>query len=465
MISLASLQAPLTRRSGKALYAVLLFKLGVPDDAREFLRRLLPRISPGDVQETAGTPLLNVFLSWRAVATLVTGNPELDSAVGRRHFEPFFTDPLQAPDSLAMAGQLGFTGPSAPEHWWADFGTADIDLAVYLGCDTEQERLDLLEELRSAASVLGLVALTLPTFPHGAVTGYLPPGGILHFGYRDGITTPKVDWNGSRAQGTVDFREFLLGYPSDDYPTAPYPDGPWRNFARHGSFACLTWIQQDVAGFNAFLAENGVRTPAPEGTNREEWLAARLLGRWRDGSPLARYPDAPPAQPDFDDHFGYASDPAGVRCPLDAHIRIANSRDQGLSSANSSRFPQGPPRLIRRGFTYGDPLSGSVDDQKDRGLFGIFICARINEQFYTVLRWMQQTDFSDAFDSVRPGRSGQDRLLGTRLPGGGNRAPNITIGLSSDNSLTGSSENFIRYRGVVPLFIPSVETLQILSAR
>ena len=49
-------------------------------------------------------------------------------------------------------------------------------------------------------------------------------------------------------------REFVLGYPTDDYTTTPYAAGAWRDFARDGSFACLTWIYQDVAAFEAFLS-------------------------------------------------------------------------------------------------------------------------------------------------------------------------------------------------------------------
>jgi hypothetical protein len=136
----ANLQALLSRRSGKPFYAVLLFRLDDAGGGRRFLRGLLPRIVSGVTAEVAGAPMLNVFVSWRAISALFTGHSRLDPALGRRQFEVFFTDPTQAPDSLAMASQLGFTGPSAPAHWWAGFRTEDIDLAVYAGCDSEQHR-------------------------------------------------------------------------------------------------------------------------------------------------------------------------------------------------------------------------------------------------------------------------------------------------------------------------------------
>jgi deferrochelatase/peroxidase EfeB len=466
MVDLANLQALLTRRPGKPLIAVLLFRLGDPDRARGFLQFLLPRIVSGVMAEVPGAPLLNVFTSWRAISALVAGHPRLDPAVGRHQFEVFFTDPMQAPDSEAMAGQLGFTGPSAPAHWWAEFRTEDVDLALYAGCDSEQHRQSVLAELRAAAAAAGLSELTLPSFPERAPAGYLPTGGRLHFGYQDGITTPDVDWEDVGRPGAVNLREFLLGYPTDDYPTTPFPDGPWRDFARDGSFACLTWIYQDVAAFEAFLSRYAaVLAPSLPGVDAKEWLAARLMGRWRDGTPLARHPDVPPAAPDVEDNsFGYADDPTGKRCPLDAHIRVAYSRDQPLSFPNASRFPKGPPRLLRRGFSYGEPLTSAGDDGRDRGLFGLFLCARVNEQFYTVLRWMQQTQFSGVFDHAKPGRAGQDRLTGSRLPGGENRTPDTNIlATVAGQSRSISLQPFIRYKGVAILFVPSIAALRDLA--
>lgn len=466
MVALTNLQALVARRTLKRFYAVLLFKLGAPEPGRAFLKALLPRIVSGETEDVADTPLLNVFISWRAVAALLAGNSRLNPVVGRPQFERFYTDPLQGPDSLAMADQLGFVGPSAPANWWAGFRTQEIDFALYAGCDTEEERQGIITELRAAARAGGLCELRLPSFPDEAASGYLPAGGRLHFGYRDGITTPDVDWADVGRPGAVNLREFVLGYPTDVYSTTPYADGPWRDFARDGSFACLTWIHQDVAGFEAFLSEHAAAAaPSLQSADAKEWLAAQLMGRWRDGTPLAQHPDAPPSAPDANDAFGYADDPKGARCPLDAHIRVVNSRDQPLSFANTWRFRNGPPRLIRRGFSYGEPLASTDDDGKDRGLFGVFLCARVNEQFYTVLRWMQQTEFSDVFDDAKPGRAGQDRLTGSRLPGGANRQPDPNILVTSAGvPRPVSLKPFIRYKGAAILFVPSMAALDELAA-
>src|SRR5437588_50154 len=63
----------------------------------------------------------------------------------------------------------------------------------------------------------------------------------------------------------------------------------------------------------------------------EELLAAKIVGRWRDGTPLSVSPDRPDAaiasDPARVNDFRYEDDPDGLACPLGAHIRRANPRD------------------------------------------------------------------------------------------------------------------------------------------
>jgi hypothetical protein len=95
---------------------------------------------------------------------------------------------------------------------------------------------------------------------------------------------------------------------------------------------------------------------------------------------------------------------------LAAQIRVANARDQPLNGLNRSLFPGGFPRVLRRGLPYGPPLEGDEDDGVDRGVAGMFLCANINNQFYTIMRWLGRTDFSPLF----PDRVGQDPIVGNR---------------------------------------------------
>jgi hypothetical protein len=145
-----------------------------------------------------------------------------------------------------------------------------------------------------------------------------------------------------------------------------------------------------------------------------------------------------------------------------AHIRVANCRDQPLKFANQVRFPRGAPRFIRRGFSYGPELEGTNDDGTDRGLVGLFFCARVNEQFYTVLRWLHRTDFSDAFKTIPNGLNSQDNMFGNR----GEPAANTQFFLPRQGAapVTLQLADFIRYKGVVVLFAPSINGLSTLFA-
>ena len=47
-------------------------------------------------------------------------------------------------------------------------------------------------------------------------------------------------------------------------------------------------------------------------------------------------------------------------------------------------------------------------------MVGLFFFARVNEQFYTILRWIYKTDFGDAFKTIPNGLNAQDGLVGNR---------------------------------------------------
>jgi hypothetical protein len=467
MADLDNVQALVARSSKRPFLAVLLFRIGALGKAREFLRLWTASTLGGEAPEVAGAGTFHFMFSWNGLAKLLDGNPQFDVAKGRAEFEPFFVDPKQAPDSLAAASDLGFIGESSPDGWWDGFKSGDIDLAIHMAFESEPQRKDDLDRVRTSAAKQDLQELQIRTFPDLALTGKLPPGGVLHFGYRDGITKPSIDWNdtGAATPDSINLRQVITGYPSKDYATNPWLPGVWQDFAREGSFACLTWLHQNVAKFNAFLRGNADQAKTYSGgADPQEWLAAKLLGRWRSGTPLALSPVDQPLNEDLiNSDFGYSDDPTGLKCPVTAHIRIVNSRDQGLTDADRVRFPGGVvPRLIRRGFSYGEPLQTVEDDLQDRGLVGFFFCARVNEQFYTILRWMQQTTFSDVFDKIPDGSRRQDALFGNRSTPLSN--PNFYVPHDKLPPLGLNLADFIRYRGVAILFAPGLKSLKLLAA-
>ena len=464
MANPANIQRLIVSGYTRPVRTVLMFRIGPAAPTREFLGRWIANTPAGPGETLPGEPVLHFAFSWPGLAHLLNDEGSLDTAEGRRQMDPFFADPTQAPDSAALAEQLGFVGPSSPTRWWSSqFNTASIDLVIVGLFDTVGQKSRCLDDLRTEAVAAGLVELELPDREDNALSGVIPEDGRVHFGYRDGVSGHVVDWNNEAKPGTVSAREFFVGYPNDDYPTSPFRPGPWQDFARDGSYLGLTWLYQDVAAFEAFLRANADdAAPHVNGADPEEWIAAKLMGRWRDGSPLVRHPDRMPASPDLENDFGYGNDRAGLSCPLTSHIRVTNLRDQKMSFANEIRFPKGPPKLIRRGFSYGPPFPGGEDDGVDRGLVGLFACARLNEQFYTVLRWMQKTGFSDDFDQVPRGLNGQDSVIGNRGKSGARTTANIPV--PNGQALELNLRDFVHFKGVAALFAPGMHALRMLAS-
>ena len=144
----------------------------------------------------------------------------------------------------------------------------------------------------------------------------------------------------------------------------------------------MVWrkLHQDVAGFRAQLARQAQHLGLDE-----ELVAAKLVGRWRDGSPLVLRPDGPdPALGDDKrraNDFRYGDDQLGLRCPRGAHVRRANPRDTlGWEGRLTARH-----RILRRGMPYGPALAeGEPDDGEARGLLFVCLQASIARQFEIV---------------------------------------------------------------------------------
>ena len=201
--------------------------------------------------------------------------------------------------------------------------------------------------------------------------GGVLPTGREHFGYADGFSQPAIE--GSRFDdhpgagapaGNGDWRpiaagEFILGYPDEQgaLPAAPPPDALGRN----GSYVVYRKLRQDVAAFRRRLREAAALYPGGE-----ELLAAKLVGRWRDGTPLDASPHAEDpalvADKSRNNAFDYGRDPDGLRCPVGSHIRRMNPR---LSMPFDGKLVN-RHRLIRRGITYGDLLPEGADDDGAR---------------------------------------------------------------------------------------------------
>ena len=219
------------------------------------------------------------------------------------------------------------------------------------------------------------------------------------FGFRDGISHPAIE--GSGIPGTnpqeqpLKAGEFVLGYPDEMggiQMTQPEVLG------RNGTYVVFRKLHQRVAAFRRYLKANST---SPE---EEELLAAKMMGRWRSGAPLALCPvhDDPElgADPRRNNDFLYKEDdPAGFKTPGGSHIRRTNPRDASVAGVTRIH------RMIRRGTAYGPPLPEGVleDDGADRGLMFAFVGAHLGRQFeFVQSQWINDGVFFGAGDAKDP---------------------------------------------------------------
>lgn len=354
----------------------------------------------------------------------------------------------------ARAGLLADEGESAPENWQRPLGTTDVHVLLMISA-AHQQALDSHDQrIRDGIRRAGGLAVVYDDL------GNALPGNREHFGYADGFAQPEIEGAGLASQPgdgaplregnwrPIRAGEFILGYPDEENiePRGPAPE----QLARNGSFLVYRKLHQDVAAFRAMLAKAAKLYPGGE-----ELLAAKIVGRWRDGTPIDLAPSAP--EPDIvadmlrNNAFSYAGDGDGLHCPIGAHVRRANPRD---SLPFEGRLVN-RHRLIRRGIPYGDPLpAGADDDGKDRGVIFMCLQASITRQFEFIQgQWLNR---GNAFTLGED----QDVLVGAQ---NGPRPHKMTIP-GNPPFFLGPLQRVVTVRGGEYFFIPGINGLEFLAA-
>jgi Dyp-type peroxidase family len=441
-IDLADVQGNVLRGYTYPCAAYLFLRIDDNMQARALMRRMLPLVASAEPWPDGAPPptALHVAFTYAGLAQLDLAPAVLAS------FPEAFRDGM-----AARAERLGDRGPSAPEHWEDGLGTGAAHVLVTVDAVDEEQ----LEAARLALKGVGA---------EGAVTvvheqrASLLDGGRDHFGFVDGIAQPAVRSAGvaprpgdGQPDGAGGWRalatgEVLLGHVDED---GTLPAAPLAPFDCNGTYVVYRKLAMDTAAFRRYLAGAGY----PGGP---EALAAKIVGRWPDGTPLSVAPDGPdPAvsgDPARINDFGFADDPQGLRCPVGAHIRRSNPRDaEGFFGGRLSNRH----RIVRRGRPYGPPLPEGVleDDGVDRGL--VFVCyqADIWRQFETI-----QALWIDDGDPFGLGAD-KDFLIGE--PHG--TAGKMTIPGRPPFFLK-PQPRFVTLRGGEYLFRPSLSGLRALAA-
>jgi Dyp-type peroxidase family len=428
-LDLADLQGNLLRGYTHPVSAYVFVRVADAARGREWLRGLVDRVTSAQPW-TGAAPEHTLNLALTAAGLTALGVPAGVLAT----FPEAFRDGM-----AARAELLGDRGDSAPSRWDAGFGTGDAHVLVSLygaGAEAlERARAALQDGIDASGGAVTVV--------HEQAAGVLE-GGRDHFGFKDGIAQPALAGSGTeprpgdglpeRDGGWRAIRpgEFVLGYEDEDggLPVAPAPP-----FDRSATFVVYRRMHMHVARMRAYLAEAAHGHPGGA-----EHLAAKLVGRWPDGTPLIGCPhgadEAVAGDPRRVNDFRYADDPDGIACPVGAHIRRANPRDhEGFFDGKLSNRH----RIIRRGRAYGEPLEPGLleDDGEERGL--VFKCfnADIERQFEVIQsRWVDDGDpfgLGDEKDPLIGGATSGTMVIQSAPP----QPPTVLTGIPAFTTMRG----------------------------
>jgi len=333
--------------------------------------------------------------------------------------------------------------------------------------------------------------------------------GIEPFGFADGISQPKIDWEQQRDvisdqldySNVVALGEFLLGYRNeyDKYTNRPLIDADQasggllnaedapekKDVGRNGTYLVMRQLRQDVRGLWQFAYRH-----ANENMSEAEKIVAAFVGRTRKGSPLVppQEQPIPGVGPDPDEvcqnQFTFAKDPTGVRCPFGAHLRRANPRNTDYPGRPTrlakliTMFGFGPKgfrddlmsavrfhRILRRGREYGpellpeNALLPAPPDDPERGLHFICLNANISRQFeFLQNAWINSTKFSGLTGESDPLLGNREAIPGCPFTGDFTRPEDGGV-----RRRVSGLPQFVTVRGGAYFFLPSLRSLRFFA--
>ena len=177
-------------------------------------------------------------------------------------------------------------------------GTGSAHVLITINATTAESLTDELGRLNLELDAVG--GLSVVHLQHAQMLD----GAREHFGYADGFAQPAIEGvsqertdGGGVPEKNNEWRalalgEFLLGYNDEDSRDDPQhrpPDSAQNPLALNGTYMVWRKLHQDVALFRRTLREAAVHYSGGD----EELLAAKVVGRWRNGSPLVTHQDQP----------------------------------------------------------------------------------------------------------------------------------------------------------------------------
>lgn len=370
-------------------------------------------------------------------------------------------------------------GESVPQKWQWGSPQKPVDVVVVCYAESPEKlktEIGTAKRKMTAAGVKLVSELPLAVKRDGKRA-------VEHFGFVDGVSQPIVRGTaraniGAPPMHLVAPGEFLFGYRDEHgfYPASPSVDAsldrsgilspvrrnrqipglppPPRDFGRNGTFLVVRQFEQHVDTFHDYCKAAAMHaaseTDNPAITPR--WVAAKMLGRWPDGTSLVRNPDGRPGRSADNDFAFGVEDPQGHRCPLGSHVRRSNPRDS-LGEDRETQIRIGKRhRIIRVGRSYQkqDKKGGKVE----KGLLFMCLNADIERQYEFIQQtWVSSTSFQGLVAE-------KDPTIGSR-----DSAGRFTIPSWEKVTVLQGIPQFVTTRGGGYFFMPSWSALRFLISR
>ena len=296
-------------------------------------------------------------------------------------------DPSFASGAEAQAAALGDPMNGAePAKWLPEFRSGKIDGILLITGGSEAAVKGELTQIRKILEAsVSVIYDETGEARSGAERGH------EHFGWRDGISQPGIKGLSDPFPGQrlLDPGHFVFGYPGH----VATPPLPWM---KNGSFMVFRRLKQLVPEFNQFLVDEAASLGMDP-----VLLGARLVGRWQSGAPVDLTPavDDPVlgGDPQRNNNFDFANDPAEHRCPFGAHIRKTNPRED-FAPAGGQADKVDPHRIIRAGIPFGPEVSAAEkaahQTKTERGLMFVCYQTSIANQFeFVQMQWANNPGF------------------------------------------------------------------------
>jgi len=454
-----------------------LLRVNDPEAARSWLAQLVNEITTSEGKELISC--LNLALTHNGLGRLGLDAATLDT------FSRPFVEGMATPHRSRI---LGDAAENAPANW--DWGgdmksdpTKAVDILLLL-FGKDEPTLDLLVNAHRARFAEGGLGEVI------ALGAGRQPDIHEHFGFADGMGQPAIEGTiqtrdaaprnvvktGEMVLGyindygkladtpslkaTLDPQSLLLDLPAVDETEQALPPGERgtvrRDLGRNGTYLVFRQLAQHVAKFCHFLDE-ATRTldgqVDPDASNR---LAAKFVGRWHNGAPLALSPEIDDPALSKADDFGYRdSDAHGFKCPIGSHVRRSNPRDTLGPDGPTALATANRHRILRRGRSYGvRPDDRRVDDGVPRGLHFLCLNADIERQFEFVQQtWVNNPVFGGLDGEVDP-------LVGNLTKGD----EIFTVQADPLRTRIHNLERFVTMKGGAYFFLPSLRALRYLAS-